>query len=113
VDAGADGLVVPNHGAHTLDYLCHPLQGMDEIVSAVKGKIAIVVDDGFRRGSDVLGDLLRSRQNSQRELIPLTLEASCHLVAEVFSFPLSTSKQEISYGVSPQIWPALLLVTQC
>jgi isopentenyl diphosphate isomerase/L-lactate dehydrogenase-like FMN-dependent dehydrogenase len=57
VDAGADGIVVSNHGAHTLDYLCHPLQVMDEIVSAVKGKVPILVDGGFRRGSDVLKGL--------------------------------------------------------
>ncbi|PKN29209.1 MAG: hypothetical protein CVU64_09245 [Deltaproteobacteria bacterium HGW-Deltaproteobacteria-21] len=57
VDAGADGLVVSNHGAHTLDYLCHPLQVMDEVVSAVRGKAAILVDGGFRRGSDVLKGL--------------------------------------------------------
>jgi len=57
VDVGADGIVVSNHGAHTLDYLPHPLQVMDEVVSAVKGKIAIIVDGGFRRGSDVLKGL--------------------------------------------------------
>ena len=57
VDAGADGIVVSNHGAHTLDYLPHPLQVMDEIVSAVEGKIVIIVDGGFRRGSDVLKGL--------------------------------------------------------
>ena len=56
VDAGADGIVVSNHGAHTLDYLPHPLQVMDEVVSAVKGKVVIIVDGGFRRGSDVLRD---------------------------------------------------------
>ena len=32
VDAGADGIVV-SHGAHILDYLPHPLQVMNEIVS--------------------------------------------------------------------------------
>jgi (S)-2-hydroxy-acid oxidase len=53
VEAGADGIVVSNHGAHTLDYLPHPLQVMDEIVSAVKGKAVVIVDGGFRRGSDV------------------------------------------------------------
>lgn len=57
VDAGAEGFVVSNHGAHTLDYLCHPLQVMDEIVAAVKGKVAILADGGFRRGSDVLKGL--------------------------------------------------------
>ena len=52
--AGADGIVVSNHGAHTLDYLPHPLQVMAEIVEAVAGRMVIIVDGGFRRGSDVL-----------------------------------------------------------
>ncbi|UCF82125.1 MAG: alpha-hydroxy-acid oxidizing protein [Desulfobacteraceae bacterium] len=57
VDAGAEAIVVSNHGSHTLDYLPHPLQVMDEIVAAVKAKIVIIVDGGFRRGSDVLKGL--------------------------------------------------------
>lgn len=57
VDAGADGIIISNHGAHTLDYLPHPFQVMDEIVEAVKRKIVVMVDGGFRRGSDVLKGL--------------------------------------------------------
>jgi len=56
LDAGADGIVV-SHGAHISDYLPHPLQVMDEIVSAVKGNLVIIVDSSFRRGSDVLKGL--------------------------------------------------------
>ena len=57
VDAGADGIMVSNHGGHTLDYLPHPLQVMDEIVSEVGGKAAIMIEGGFRRGSDVIKGL--------------------------------------------------------
>lgn len=57
MDVGADGIVVSNHGAHTLDYLPHPLQVMEDIVSAVEGKMVIIIDGGFRRGSDVLKGL--------------------------------------------------------
>lgn len=57
VDAGADAIVISSHGGHTLDYLPHPLQVMDEIVTAVESKIEIIVDGGFRRGSDVLKGL--------------------------------------------------------
>ena len=57
VEAGADGMVVSNHGAHTLDYLPHALQVMDEIVEAVADKTVLIVDGGFRRGSDVLKGL--------------------------------------------------------
>jgi isopentenyl diphosphate isomerase/L-lactate dehydrogenase-like FMN-dependent dehydrogenase len=56
-DAGADMIIVSSHGGHTMDYLPHPLQVMDEIVSAVKDKVVIIVDGGFRRGSDVLKGL--------------------------------------------------------
>jgi isopentenyl diphosphate isomerase/L-lactate dehydrogenase-like FMN-dependent dehydrogenase len=57
VEAGADIIVVSSHGGHTLDYLPHPFQVMDEIVSAVKDNVVIMVDGGFRRGSDVLKGL--------------------------------------------------------
>jgi isopentenyl diphosphate isomerase/L-lactate dehydrogenase-like FMN-dependent dehydrogenase len=56
VDAGADAIVV-SHGAHILDYLPHPLQVMDDIVATVGGKVVIMVDGSFRRGSDVLKGL--------------------------------------------------------
>ncbi len=57
VDAGADGILVSNHGAHTIDYLPHPFQVMDEIMEAVGDQTVVMVDGGFRRGSDVLKGL--------------------------------------------------------
>lgn len=57
LEVGADLIVVSNHGAHTIDYLPHPLEVMDEIVKVIDGKIPITVDGGFRRGTDVLKGL--------------------------------------------------------
>ena len=57
LEAGADVIVVSNHGAHTIDYLPHPLEVMDEIVRVIAGQIPIIVDGGFRRGTDVLKGL--------------------------------------------------------
>ena len=57
VEAGADGMVVSNHGAHTLDYLPHALQVLAEIVEAVGEKAVLIADGSFRRGSDVLKGL--------------------------------------------------------
>ena len=57
LEAGADVIVVSNHGAHTIDYLPHPLEVMDEIVKEIAGQIPIIVDGGFRRGTDVLKGL--------------------------------------------------------
>ncbi len=57
LEAGADGVFLSNHGAHTLDYLPHPFQVMDEIVQTIGEEAAIMVDSGFRRGSDVFKGL--------------------------------------------------------
>jgi len=57
VESGADGIVVSNHGAHTLDYLPHALQVMDEIVETIGDKAVLIADGGFRRGSDVVKGL--------------------------------------------------------
>ena len=57
IEAGADAIVVSNHGAHTLDYLPHPFQVMDEIMEEVADNTVVVVDGGFRRGSGALKGL--------------------------------------------------------
>jgi isopentenyl diphosphate isomerase/L-lactate dehydrogenase-like FMN-dependent dehydrogenase len=53
IEAGADGIMVSNHGAHTIDYLPHPFQVMDDIMEVARGNIVVMVDGGFRRGTDV------------------------------------------------------------
>ncbi len=40
-----------------VDYLPHPFQVMDEIVSVAKGETVVLVDGGFRRGSDAFKGL--------------------------------------------------------
>lgn len=57
LEVGANVIVVSNHGGHTIDYLPHPLEVMDEIVKVIAGQIPIIVDGGFRRGTDVLKGL--------------------------------------------------------
>ncbi|BEQ16222.1 alpha-hydroxy acid oxidase [Desulfoferula mesophila] len=57
VQAGVDAVVLSNHGAHTIDYLPHPLQVAQEVVAAIDGRAYIVMDGGFRRGTDVIKGL--------------------------------------------------------
>jgi len=54
VENGLDGIIVSNHGGRALDYSPSSLEVLPEIVDAVGGKIPVLVDGGFRRGSDVL-----------------------------------------------------------
>lgn len=57
LQAGADALVASNHGAHTIDYLPHPFQVAGELTQALAGRAPLVMDGGFRRGTDVLKGL--------------------------------------------------------
>jgi isopentenyl diphosphate isomerase/L-lactate dehydrogenase-like FMN-dependent dehydrogenase len=54
VKHGADGVVVSNHGARYLDYAPATIDVLPEIASAVNGKFPILIDSGFRRGTDIL-----------------------------------------------------------
>ena len=54
VDAGLDGIIVSNHGARSEDSGRSTIDALPEIVESVKGRIPIIVDSGFRRGSDVV-----------------------------------------------------------
>ena len=53
-DCGADGVVVSNHGGRNLDGSMAPLEALPEVVDAVGKRIQVIVDSGFRRGSDVV-----------------------------------------------------------
>jgi 4-hydroxymandelate oxidase len=53
-DAGLDGIIVSNHGARSEDSGRSTIDALPEIIDAVKGRIPILVDSGFRRGSDVV-----------------------------------------------------------
>jgi len=57
LEVGADVIVASNHGGHTIDYLPHPIDVMDEIVGVIGSDIPIIMDGGFRRGADVLKGL--------------------------------------------------------
>jgi 4-hydroxymandelate oxidase len=50
-DAGMDGIIVSNHGARSED---SGRSTIDALVEAIKGRIPILVDSGFRRGTDVV-----------------------------------------------------------
>ena len=53
-DAGIDGIVVSNHGGRVEDGVSATIDVLPEIVGAVGGRMPILVDSGFRRGSDIV-----------------------------------------------------------
>jgi len=51
---GAAGVVVSNHGGRQLDTVLSGADALAPIVDAVEGRIAVLVDGGIRRGTDIV-----------------------------------------------------------
>ena len=54
VALGADGLIITNHGGRQLDYCVSPIDVLPSIAAAVGKRTVLIVDSGFRRGTDVI-----------------------------------------------------------
>jgi L-lactate dehydrogenase (cytochrome) len=53
VDAGANALVVSNHGGRQLDGVAPTLRMLPEVLASVGDRIEVLIDGGIRRGSDI------------------------------------------------------------
>lgn len=53
VDAGAQAIVVSNHGGRQLDGVPASLRALPEVVRAVSTQVEVLMDGGIRHGSDV------------------------------------------------------------
>ena len=51
---GADGIIVSNHGGRNFDSSMAPIEALAPIVDAVGSRTTVIVDSGFRRGSDLV-----------------------------------------------------------
>jgi 4-hydroxymandelate oxidase len=54
IEAGADAIVVSNHGGRTLDTLPATIDVLAEIAAVIAGRVPLLLDGGIRRGTDVL-----------------------------------------------------------
>ena len=52
-DYGYDAIIVSNHGARSEDSGRATIDALPEIIEAVNGRIPVLVDSGFRRGTDI------------------------------------------------------------
>ena len=54
VSAGADGIIVSNHGARNLDTVPATIDALPEVAERVGSKVPVLFDGGVRRGTDVI-----------------------------------------------------------
>ena len=53
VEHGMDGIVVSNHGGRQLDFAPSAVEALPEVVTAVAGRLPVLMDGGIRSGTDV------------------------------------------------------------
>lgn len=53
VEHGVDGIIVSNHGSRADVTLVSSIESLQEVLPAVGGRVPVLVDSGFRRGTDV------------------------------------------------------------
>ncbi len=53
VEHGVDGIIVSNHGGRAEDSGRSTIESLSEVVDAVDGRMPVIVDGGFRRGTDI------------------------------------------------------------
>ena len=54
VDAGADAVIVSNHGGRQLDGVAASVCVLPEVVAAVGDRVEVLMDGGIRRGADIV-----------------------------------------------------------
>ena len=62
VDAGADGVIVSNHGGRQLDSALSAIKALPRVVEAVGGRAVVLMDGGVRSGEDVVRALALGAQ---------------------------------------------------
>ncbi len=56
-DAGAQAVIVSNHGGRQLDGVASSLRALPEVVAAAGDSLEVLMDGGIRRGSDIVAAL--------------------------------------------------------
>ena len=62
VQNGIDGILVSNHGGRGEDNGRSTIDALPEIIAAAQGLIPVIVDSGFRRGTDAVKALAMGAQ---------------------------------------------------
>jgi isopentenyl diphosphate isomerase/L-lactate dehydrogenase-like FMN-dependent dehydrogenase len=53
VENGVDGVIVSNHGGRAENSTRGTIECLPEVVEAAAGRTAVLIDGGFRRGTDI------------------------------------------------------------
>jgi isopentenyl diphosphate isomerase/L-lactate dehydrogenase-like FMN-dependent dehydrogenase len=57
VERGVDGIIVSNHGGRADESIRSTIETLPEIVDVAGGRVPVLIDSGFRRGTDIFKGL--------------------------------------------------------
>ena len=80
VEHGVAGIIVSNHGARDLDSTPATIEALPHVADRIAGRIAVLMDGGIRRGTDVLK--------------AIALGANSVLIGRPFAFGLGAAGSE-------------------
>ena len=111
--AGVDGVIVSNHGGRQLDGCISPLQALPDVVAAVPAGFPVMVDGGFRRGSDVLKAVALGASmvfTGRPQLFGAAVggNAGIRKVAEIFRSEISTNMALLGCRTLADVTPDLI-----
>lgn len=80
IDAGADGIVVSNHGGRQVDFAPAAFEVLPAVARVVHGRVPVLIDGGVRRGTDIIKVIQESSSivlgNRRRLCMPLAIPES-------------------------------------
>jgi hypothetical protein len=114
VDAGADGIIVSNHGGRQLDYAPASLDALPGIVAAVGKRVPVLMDGGVRRGTDIIkvsalsphvySTCVRVVARLQNIYSPCTGTGKCGADGPAYSRRTCMASSAVSAAHSPQLF---------
>lgn len=113
VQLGLDAIWVSNHGGRQLDSAVASMEALPAIVSAVNGRVPVILDSGVRRGSDALKALAMGAQAvglGRAALYGASIagEAGAMRALEIFTDELSRTMKLCGVRSIAEIGPHLL-----
>lgn len=116
VQLGCDGVVLSNHGGRQLDHCVAPIEVLAEIATAVGKHLTIVIDSGFRRGTDVAKALALGADAvmiGRATLYGLAAagEAGAHRALELLTIELERVLGQLGCRAPRELGPNLLRVS--
>jgi 4-hydroxymandelate oxidase len=107
-NAGIDAGIVSNHGGRVEDGVSATIDVLPEIVQAVGGRMPVLIDSGFRRGSDIVTALALGAQGPYLWGLGAFGQAGVERVLEIVRGETRAAMQQLGAPALKDLMPAMV-----